>query len=360
MKRILKYSDIVIPKIMLIFFIVIVTAAGYHGFFAKWGFLDNSQRASIEQMYDGDAHKPFVYRQLLPIVTKHIVAVLPDKARSNLEKSKSIEEEYAVAHISDKYHAEYVILYTLCYLAFLISILMMSNILSETIGSKLAGISAAMIFAILFPLFETRGGYFYDFFELMFFTFTVHFALRGKWLILLLTIPIATLNKESFLFFVPLLYPFLKNNISQKNSSFIIALGIILSSSVYLWIRSQYTGNMGGTVEFHLMEHLRDLFDWHSYFKTEVNYGFKTGARMWFLYVIMVAYIIRKTWRKLPIEWLKHAKMALVVQLPLYCLFCMPGELRNLSMLYMTFCVMLAIYIKELLVANMEIIKLSK
>jgi hypothetical protein len=342
--------DRIMPKLMLLFVMVIVTAAAYQGFFAKWQFREDVSAWGIESIMDGTGQRPWVHRQLLPITTKVIVAELPDMIKNKLETSQFIEQHYIKAAPPADYHAEYVLLYSMCYLAFLASSIVLAIILTEVTGNKAAGVLGAMLFTIMFPLLETNGGYYYDFFEVLFFALAVYLSMHGKWGLLIIMAPIAEINKESFLFFIPMLYPFLRRRLSSRQCCFIIMVGVVLSGLAYMWIKQQYVGNPGDIAINHGIAHFYDLFNWHSYFEREINYSIPTGARMFFLYIIMVGYIVLKTWCKLPGWWKLHAKIAVTIQLPLYILFCALGELRNLSLLYMIFCVMLSLYIREELI----------
>lgn len=349
MAKIVALCDKIMPKILLVFIMVIVTAASYHGFFAKHTFVDSGVRNSFSLIIEEKAHRPFVHRQLLPITTKFVVSNLPDNIKNELENSRFIEKNYIKAKPPIKYHSEYVLLYILCYLAFLSSTFMIALVLMETTGNKVASLLASLIFALIFPLLETGGGYYYDFFEVLFFVLAIYLAIHGRYVSFFMMVPLAELNKEAFLFFIPMLYPFFRKNLSKYKSCLLIAFGIIISGVTYCWIKQQFLGNPGGMVEFQLGNHVRNLFNWYSYVAWEVNYGIITGSQMFLLYIFMVAYIIRQSWNNLSGSWKLHTKIVVTIQWPLYIFFCAPGELRNLSMFYVTFCVMLAFYIKGVL-----------
>ena len=86
----------VIQKAILLFLILIVTAAAYCGFFTKWAFRDDGgPNFGIAYMIDGTAKRPFVYRRLVPETAKFITNALPVSVRerlsNQLEKKQSIE-----------------------------------------------------------------------------------------------------------------------------------------------------------------------------------------------------------------------------------------------------------------------------
>ena len=120
---------------------------------------------------------------------------------------------------------------------------------------------------------------------------------------------------------------------------------MFFSGLVYLYVKSMYVGNDGGTTEFHLFKHLEYIF--RSWINTEITYGVFYGAGMFIPHILLIAWIFKVTWKKLSKEWQTHIKIAAAINFPLYILFCNPGELRNLSLMYMGFIAMLSIFIKE-------------
>lgn len=343
--------DNIIRKLMLIFLVIVVTAASFSGFFSKWSFRDDAESFGIEAMLDGSAKRPFVYRQLLPAISKEIVKVIPEKTKNkltaNLDKRKPVESVYARAQVPQKYAIEYYLMMIFCYACFVGAIWNLRKILIEVWNDKISGTLAAFLFALIFPFLETLGGYFYDFPELLFFILAIKYAMHKNWIALLVLTPIATFNKEAFFFFLPTLYPFFREYWDRKHSISLSGISILLSGFAYLFVKQQFAGNPGGMVELHFMQHLTELFKLSSYYVTSTTYGLPLGAQMFFLHVIFVVWIIKTTWKYLPEVWKKHAKIAVIINTPLFWLFCAPGELRNLSLLYLTFCVMVTCYIRE-------------
>jgi hypothetical protein len=62
---------------------------------------------------------------------------------------------------------------------------------------------------------------------------------------------------------------------------------------------------------------------------------------------MLLIWVVWRSWRLLP-GWLKlHAKIAAVINIPLYLLFCQPGEFRDLSLLFISFLLVLAFSLQE-------------
>jgi hypothetical protein len=56
----------------------------------------------------------------------------------------------------------------------------------------------------------------------------------------------------------------------------------------------------------------------------------------------LIAWTVWGGWRKLPVEMQRHAQIAAAINIPLFLLFCSPGEMRDFSMLYIVFLLLLA------------------
>ncbi len=351
----------VMNTILLVFTFYIVAAASFSGFFVKWGFLETiggeNNRNSFYAIYDGTAYRPFVNRQLMPKIAKELnEKILHNNAGhiiNEYQKGSVIPSIYPKAKIEPRLSTEYHLVYFMCVLFMMLSMFIWREIGIELTGSGIAGILTAVIFAIIFPILETVGGYFYDFGELLFFSSAVLFACKGWWLALIVLVPIAEYNKESFLFFSVTLFPFLAAKLGNKKATLAILSAVIFSGLTYLYISNIYAGNTGGSTEFHLMRHIEQISD--NWFHSEITYGMPIGQGAYLPHILIVLWIVCNAWKNLPLQWKHHIYFALAINIPLYLLFCWPGEIRNLSMLYMGFIAMLSIYIKNLITVERRI-----
>lgn len=334
----------IIKKFMLIFLLIAVTSAGYCGFFLKWSFRDGDPELGFEVMLEGTAKRPFVHRQLLPVVVKKSVEILPEqtkeKLRTKLENKNQLENLFAQSHVQKKFLLEYYLMYVLCFILFFAAICILRLLLIEVTQDKFSATLGACLFAILFPFLEVVGGYYYDFGEVFFFFTAVLLALRKNFIALILITPFAEFNKESFLFFAATLFPFLG---LKKTFSLMFIAGLS-----YLYVKNIFINNPGDSADLQLWNHLDQLFDVSSYFMTASTYGLPLPTRIFFLHVVYVVWIIKNFWCKLSDGWKMHAKIALIINSILYFMFVVPGELRDLSMLYVSFMILTTYFIKEL------------
>lgn len=341
---------------MVWFLILLVTAAGYSGFFQKWSFRDGNPEMGIEVVLDNTANRPNIYRKLLPEVVKSIAKTIPpssrEKIKEKLLQKNYVEEIYASAQVPPRYVVEYYLMILLSYLCFYFAVLILRNLLCETMKDDVAGTMAALLFALLIPVFDTVGGYYYDFPEMLFMFSAVYLCIKGYWVPLVVLSAVATVNKEAFFWFIPALYPFLREKVELRKTLGIMGLCLLFAGLSALYIHILYDSNSGGMVmgfQTHVWAQLRYIANPKTYFLTSTTYGFPLPARFFFLYIIFVVSIVKKVWIKLPRMFQQHTKIAASINLPLFLFFCHPGELRNLSFLYLSLMVLIAYYIKELL-----------
>ena len=293
-----------------------------------------------------------------------------------LEQDNFLSMNFRRTDIQSRYIIEYYFMYFASFAAFFASAFLWKKLATEVTSDPIAGTLGAMLFVLLIPLLETSGGYFYDFTELFFFAAAILLAIHGNWLGLLILTPFAEVNKESFFFFLIALYPFFRLRFSLRETAIKLGLPIVLAGLIYIYIHELYSGNEGWTTVFFLPMNveflapiiailimylisrktviliagllLMKIFP-DRYCIVEHTYSVFSGEKLFLPHLLMIGWLIKSTWDRLPGEWKCHAKIAAAINLPLWILFCYPGELRNLSMLYPTLVLMLSFYIDEVI-----------
>lgn len=331
-------------KLILLFMAFIVASAAFGGFFEKWTFRDGTKFSAVAMM-DGTAERPFVYRQLVPTVTNLIDQVTPDQIRNKFQSALAENPEKRnfiwryFPNATESAQAEnlwrYYVFYGLTFSCMFLAILAMRQLCIMVTHDKPAATLAAFVMALIFPILQTEGGFFYDIPELLFMALAVIFAMRGQWLALALLTAAATYNKESFLFFVIALYPFLRMHYSAKGSVLIELLLVAIAVVINLVVKWYFAGNPGDVVQSQLISHLLWLIQPSSYFEFEVNYGVPTPKGFNIIHILLLVFLIRGAWKYVPPVFNKHLLIALVINVPLFLAFCYQGELRNLSLLFM-------------------------
>ena len=340
-------------SLCLVALFVITSAASFSSFYEKWHFREAGARgydpvAGFEQMIDGTAHRPYVYRQLLPDLANWFTRILPRDIEQRIP-ARAKERISTAFHLeAKKYPAQYLILYILSYLSALLATFALYLVCRAVGLASPAAAFTAVVFMLLFPLIGVKGGYFFDYPELLFMSAATWIALKSDWWWLVPIAAIGTWNKESFLLFILTLYPLLRRRNSQFTAR--AAIGILAATcvAVYLPIRHHFAQNPGGTVEWHL----RDQVDFYIHplrMDTWIDrtYDLMFPALSSPICTLLLIWLVWRTWRFLP-DWLKrHSKIAAAINIPLFLLFCQPGEFRDLSLLYVSFVLIIAFNVQK-------------
>jgi hypothetical protein len=332
-------------------FILFFVAASisFDGYYQKWHFGEadvpgDNIRASFESMVDGTAYRPYVYRQLLPSIANWADGVVPTGTKDRLYdlQASGDDADTRFASISDSatanskpYFFRYLVLYIATFLCAWLSVWAMYLVCDALGAPEPAAVFAPVIFILLLPYLMSNGGFFYDYPELAFMSLAVWMAIRFDWWWIIPLAALGAWNKESFLLFIPTLYPFFRMNSTRNRAILSTGILCLVCAAVYLPIRLRFASNPGGTVELwwtsqlSYILHPRNLL-----YLTEETYGIRTLKAYTIIPVAMLVWTVWRGWRYLPSAIKRHGKIAAVINFPLFLLFGFPGELRGLSMLY--------------------------
>lgn len=325
-------------------FFWMVSAAAFSGFLNKWGLMGTEGKAEQEQRYglplvlDGTANKPFVYRQLAPMLANAAEKLAPEGVKFHAKRLllPKAQRDRLIAAPPAELRFRYLVIHQLGFFALLLSLFVLRRILLDLGAGGHAAILAPAAFALAFPYIQTMGGFYYDTIELLSMSVAFLFALRGRILPLVALAFPAALNKETFIFFLPALYPLLRHKLAVKPAAVTIAAAILAAGLVNVVLKLHFAGaGRGGVAEFHMLDNLRYYLNPLSYLNAfEFTYGI-IGPRHVFVGTLLVAAIVvARGWPAAPVFVRRHLLVAAAINLPLFLLFCAPGELRNLSMLY--------------------------
>ena len=380
-------------KLLLIFMVFTISAAAFEGYFVKFSFNDSMyvpDRNSFKLMYEGTAHKPFVHRQLLISVSKGLVEILPQDTKTTL--IEKIKDDNFLE--DNKFLIEYYIVYCLSFTCLFASVFVWRRICIDLTGSSIAGTLAPLAFTIIFPYLQTNGGHFYDFSELLFFSLATYFALKGRYLALIFMTPLATHNKESFFFFLMTLYPLLRRTQTIKNTIMILGVSILIAGLSFLPTLLKFADNAGSVAEtgnvrliFNIAVVVMLAYFFAVYLLCKKTYAksppvscalfgifvvmmfilrgsefpfvfFDTfghtysvigGEKAFLLHMALIFWIIKSAWKFLDKSLKNFALLALAVNTPLIVSFGFVFELRNWSLIYPAFIILIAFYCKEIL-----------
>lgn len=243
------------------------------------GYQGLKARATLEDTIFGRAHKPFVKRQLAPLVVRGSSALVPDSARQALSdafaRSRLISSRLGWP---PQYATEYVIsllLMAACALGFLLTLgRLIAATLPDARGqddlatkdprgqdaratkdycatTPLAHL-AALATGLLLPGFYAGMTYIYDFPQLLLFTLAALLMYRRQWTAYYVVFALACLNKETSILLPVVMTLWLGRRALQLRwalhivAQFVVGLAIIAALA---WV---FRDNPGSGIEWHL------------------------------------------------------------------------------------------------------------
>lgn len=328
-------------------------AAGHSGYFAKWAFGDGSDRGALGAV-DGTAERPFVYRQLVPRIAvsiSHLVSAERKEhiVRDGWMKHFAPQVNYARSKPLDNVEQSFVyqVMYFISFTGLFLALLVMYRWCRDLGCGLSTSVLAPVIFAVFYPVFMTRGGYWYNSVEVLFLMSAAWLAVNGHWSGLLIISAIAPLNKESYIFFVPTLYPLLRGKLDTQRSLLVTGACCLIAGGAHFFVRQAFSGNTGQGFEFYLWDNLAFYANPLSYLGQEANYGVPMPRGVALPNLAILGLLVVTAWKYVSDSMRQHAFVALAVNLPLLVLFCWRDELRNLSMLYPSLITLMALTLAQ-------------
>jgi hypothetical protein len=338
-------------------------SASFQGFYSKWHFREtgvahgagqiDELRYGLAEILDGTAARPYVYRQMLPALANWLDKVTPQNIKDQLYLAASHETtepsfKFESPMAGDRrYFFRYLVVYSGTFLFAWIAVYAMYLVCKAANVPPVARIVAPILMILAIPYFMSGGGYFYDYPELAFLGLAVWIGLKFDWWWLIPVVALATWNKESFLLMVVTLYPILRSRTSFRNAWIGTAVLYLTGGAVFLAVRAQYLQNPGSPVLVKWRHQIKFLLHFSNYFDWETTYGVAMFKAFSLFSLVLIGWTAWKGWSRLPKPIQQHGKIALAINLPMFLLFCSPGEMRDFSMLYIVFLLMVAANLAE-------------
>jgi len=337
----------------------VVAAASFSGFYAKWHFNEadvpgDNSAASFESTVEGTAQRPVIYRQLIPSVDNFADRLAPRATKEWFYNHRGDGEDAALYAMSasptandQTYFFRYLVQYILTFLFILLALYALYFMCKAVDIPSPAALFSSCLFILLLPYFMTGGGYSYDIAELAFFALAVLLASKLDWWWLIPLVALGEWNKETFVLFVITLYPLLRRRISRIHAVAAISALCCICVAVHIPIRLHFAHNPGGGGGGWHDQLQSFMHPAAMLFSTEETYGVRALKLSTLLPMALLLWTVLRGWKHLPVFLKRHAQIAAGINIPLYFLFCAPGELRDLSMLYVTILLVLAVNLDQ-------------
>ncbi len=338
----------------------VAASASFAGFYEKSHFREAGVRGDwyetgFEQMLNGTAKRPYIYRRFLPDTINWIDSATPQRFKDYLYRHQASGlDAYLIAITSSPtaqnkvYFYRYQVMYMMTFGFVLLSVYAMYLVCRAMALPPPAAVLTAVLFILLMPYFQLPAGFSYDYVELVLMCVSVTIALKFEWYWLLPVAALGAWNKESFLLFVLCLYPFVRQRNSRRATIVAITTLVLLCGGIYLCMRMRYGHNAGMNVVPQFNDQMEDFrYPRRFLWLMDETYGLRVLRVDALLPIALIVWTVWRGWKKLSHATRLHAKIAAAINLPLFILFCTPGEIRDLSLLYVTFILIMALNLNE-------------
>jgi hypothetical protein len=328
----------------------LISIAVLYIFLSNWSLLDGMPRNSFAKMLDGSADKPFVYRQLLPLLVNHIEPAIPEAlsgiladniaplfhrqfAERLINRFKYDEPGLRYRATQDWSQKSYRVKYVLAVIIMFASLWGTLNILANittTVGaSDAARLIGPIVYASLLPLSFLNGGYYYDFIEQLLISLLILSVLKGHWLWWALAAIAGQFNKETMLLLPFFLIPLIAEKIGLIRTIMLTSVTSAICFFLYIAVKTVFDSNPGSVMEYNLSSNLAFWSDPTSYTRLADMYaiGFPLPrASFWLVVIGVIIYGVR-----VPRPVLLTNCIALATLIPMFFIFGYYDEFRGLA-----------------------------
>ncbi|MCI0560878.1 MAG: hypothetical protein MN733_20530, partial [Nitrososphaera sp.] len=204
-------------------------------------------------MVDGRAHRPFVYRVLVPSGISLLSSAIPDFIKQTIiEKTGDTRFVKKLGWKADRL-PDYVIAVVIfwgCFVGFALTL--RSLIVLYYPGQSLLSEFAPMLALIILPVFFRYYNHVYDPASLLLFAVAFLLLTRKSLTWYYLTFLLAAFNKETAVLLIPFFYLAFRDTLPLPRLISHSGLQLVLYSSIKLALTYLFSGNAGSIVEFHL------------------------------------------------------------------------------------------------------------
>lgn len=298
-------------------------------FMTHWAMGDAWRKSRFNRVIHYTTERPFVHRVLTPSVINAITDVLPEGAAERLAaRTAAPRQRYGLRPGNDaQYFVGYLVL-----LACLLGVLLTWRAsLSWVYGFPANWIDLAPpILLIFYPMLFMKGGFVYDFPELLLSSIALHAFLRERWWLYFPVFAIAILNKETAILMVVW---FLARFLVDRNPRrLMVYVGLSAATGLppLLAVRAYWSGHPGSGMDLNLSHNLAYFSQPSSFWSGFDAYAAGLPAPQGFhpVNLLFLATILVLSWRRAPrVVWWTFVLTALVI-LPLYLVFGWEDELR--------------------------------
>jgi hypothetical protein len=219
-------------------------------------------RAMFPDMVQGTAHKPFVYRALVPFVVRHVSASVPEGVREDIDRNvrdpliglpplARLKLNLDVVDWTELLVAVLVWYFSVIGFAWAFKKLARSV---YQLDERFLDVLALAAVAALPTLFRYYS-YIYDFTHLFVFTACLVALRQGRWAIYLTLFMIATFSKETSALLIAIFAVAWARSLPRRTFATLVVAQLLIFVGIKWLLALHFASNPGGFVRFNLLQH---------------------------------------------------------------------------------------------------------
>jgi hypothetical protein len=330
-----------------------VAALSTAAFMQRWGLGEEYSALNIERLIDGTAPKPWAYRVLAPSAIKFIQDHVPDDQEAKigraLESAGGLGDRFFKAdgklQWSDRFSFVYHLGYGVMFASYFLFLLILRALLQQVYPAHRALADVfPLVCGLIIPTAYLRGGYIYDFPELMFMALCFLLAVRRWYWALAIALVLAVLNKESNVILPLILAPIIAAGHSKARSAALVVTLLAVVAVPFLWVRVHFADNDGTGLILQARQNLQFWLSPSPWFGFTTLFAplvlFPKPPNIAFMAVLVALVLSRSIERP---TWVQQSTLiAFALNLPLLFFFGFKDEIRNLSLTFVPLAVFVA------------------
>ncbi len=327
---------------------VVVASLTVNLFLSRWGFRADTNPFSFQKLLAHTADRPYVFRVLTPAVINAIASQVPARVVDAIRRVDEGREDPNMPTRSAKvrFHwgaestAAHYVAYGILFASLLATLYVMRRLTRHVPGASGLFVDVAPAVAVIFlPLSFGRGGYIYDFPELLFCSLCLLALLERRWVLHYVVFALACLNKESDVLLGIYFLAIWARRLPLRGLLAHLGLHAAIGIPILAWQRIAFAANPGHGAEYHLLDNLRFWFSplpWGAFW--DIYSPLLPAPRPFnVLMLFLMAMLVFYRWREKQPE-LRHSMLLMLVALvPLLVAFGFHDEVRNLSIAFPVF-----------------------
>ena len=266
MERTMTRMEKIFYRLLLSLVYLAAAAVVLNTFMSEHGFRGDQPENNFALMMSYQAHRPYAYRVLTPLVVNSAASLVSTDLLTDSEtflmQTSPLLKYVRVTDgwdplLSLKYHIAYFYMFV-CLLLFAVTLryLAIKVLHPPPVFSDLAPVLALL----LLPTTFAHAGHIYDFPELLLVTAAFWAITCNRHWLFYLILPLALLNKESAMLLVVYFGAVHYDRLSRRTLGIHLLVNVIVALSIVFYIRSLFASNPGSGFDFHLLSNLAYWF----------------------------------------------------------------------------------------------------